>query len=436
MMSWNSNTQQLRILTWNCQGGFFNGDPSKSDVVAALGADVEIIQECPRPRHTDAKQLWIGDAIKGVLIRASGPFTLTELPRVRSSPKWFYPVQVQGPIPFNLIGVWAKPAIQPPSYVRTLLQGVYAYRELIRSGPTVIAGDFNSNSRFVNAFIRRGHDVLVSRLAKQFNLYSAYHVYHQRPPRDEHHHTHFFRRKADNGYHIDYVFLPEKRATQIVEVTVGSYAKWAARSDHCPMMVRLGREPVRSQSHLKATLPGEQSDRRVNQSDRRQLVSRIRRMPNKAWAEAWLDLLHRLFRHTGLIEADPSLVTSMPKVTGRYRLVPTTINRRWVIVPIPQDQMIALILSREDANHLKHGGIEFEFRPTSRAEERPPVMVRWNPLTPMPMKLMHAWLHAANSELERCYYSNYWKHHRPVVHRAVCDEEFRCELLSEAFSVL
>ncbi|MEX2213647.1 MAG: hypothetical protein WD768_05940, partial [Phycisphaeraceae bacterium] len=137
----------------------------------------------------------------------------------------------------------------------------------------------------------------------------------------------------------------------------------------------------------------------------------------------------------GLIEADPSLVTSMPKVTGRYRLVPTTINRRWVIVPIPQDQMIALILSREDANHLKHGGIEFEFRSTSRTEERPPVLVRWNPLTPMPKGLMQAWLDAATIELARCYYSSYWKHHRPVVHRAVCDEVFRCELLSEAFSL-
>jgi exonuclease III len=74
----------LKIVTWNCNGGFRN----KFEKVSSLDADVYLIQECENPAESAHKHyvswaenyLWIGDSKnKGLGVFAKSDLLLRKL---------------------------------------------------------------------------------------------------------------------------------------------------------------------------------------------------------------------------------------------------------------------------------------------------------------------------------------------------------------------
>jgi hypothetical protein len=223
----------MRIVTWNCCRG---PAAKKLPLVAALHSSISIIQECPRPPADGPENLWFGDNPRqGVAIIASQPYRLA-FAEARDVPPFAVPIQVIGPNPFLLLAVWAKRS-RDFRYVEAVLRAVDCYRDLIVAQPTVVAGDFNSNTIWdYKRSAGQNHSALVRKLGA-LGLVSAYHEFYGEPHGRESRPTLHMLRQRERPYHIDYCFVPVSWASRLTAVEVGSFESWVLFSDHVPLVV-------------------------------------------------------------------------------------------------------------------------------------------------------------------------------------------------------
>ena len=222
----------MRLVTWNCCRG---PAPSKLPVLAALAPSVSVIPECPQPVDTNS-MLWFGNNPRqGIAVAASGPYRISPA-ETRDVPPYAFPVQVTGPTSFLLLAIWSQ---RNPDfrYVRAVIRAVEIYRDLIVSQPTVIAGDFNSNTIWdYKRPPTQNHSGLVQQLTS-LGLVSAYHHFFGEAQGAESRPTLYLHRDPGKPYHIDYCFIPQAWATTLRSVEVGTDEPWAKYSDHRPLVV-------------------------------------------------------------------------------------------------------------------------------------------------------------------------------------------------------
>jgi endonuclease/exonuclease/phosphatase family metal-dependent hydrolase len=226
----------LTLLAWNCHHGTVS---SRLDDVRELGTDVVFLQEC-RPHADDATLANVVSRRvglrKGIAIGAvSDRFHVEPIALRRGCGKGVVAAAVTGPVCFTMIGLWAR----GPAYSKDVLRSIRSCRPIIRSGPTVILGDFNSGSKLGNgARVTKGHPPIVSALG-DLGLVSAYHVFHQVDPGQEAHATYRHLFKPSQPWHIDFCFVPAAWADRIERVTILDTEQWTATSDHAPVQVTL-----------------------------------------------------------------------------------------------------------------------------------------------------------------------------------------------------
>jgi len=225
----------MRIVTWNCCGG---GCLQRAEELLRLEPDVIVLQECVRPEVVDeGKCLWFGEnPRKGVGIVARNGYSLEHGPLAVGISHSVFPVVVQGPLSFHLLAVWSQPR---PTYVRAMDAGITAYEAFLQLAPSMIAGDFNSHSRWDATNRTLSHTMLVNRLKAEFKLVSAYHAPEQVAAEGEQA-TFYWRWKEQQPFHIDYCFIPQAWAAHIREVTIGKFVDWQTKSDHRPLLVDIG----------------------------------------------------------------------------------------------------------------------------------------------------------------------------------------------------
>lgn len=240
----------LRIVTWNCQGAFRR----KAEDVARFAPDLAVIQECepldklkfPAGVATPTAQLWFGDSGKnGTSYKGVGIFSYTNLklkvakgydPAIRHC----VPIRVSGPVSFNLVAVWAmNHKDRKLSYVGQVHLALHAYARFIRRKETVLIGDFNSNSIWDGERSNGSHGGVVQHLAKR-HIHSVYHTHFGEAHGAESRSTFFLQRNRAKPYHLDYCFVPQSWLPRLQSLSVGSYADWITRSDHCPLFVEFG----------------------------------------------------------------------------------------------------------------------------------------------------------------------------------------------------
>ena len=128
----------MRIVTWNCQGGFRH----KAAKIEALKPDLAIIQECEAPERLQATSsdwsqrvlCWHGDNPrgKGVAVIAFSNFQLAIDPIHDPSIKHMVPVLVSGDHGFNLLAVWTKEDVEKKAmYIGQAWAGVKQYAPFI-----------------------------------------------------------------------------------------------------------------------------------------------------------------------------------------------------------------------------------------------------------------------------------------------------------------
>lgn len=226
----------MRLVTWNCCMGPL---ARKLAALGELDADIAVIPECPRLPASRGATFWLGtNPHKGLGVVARPPWRISPATRRRNLPRFVHPLRVTGPESFILWAVWACNH-GGDRYVRGVHRAVDACKRLFEGGPTVMLGDFNSNTVWDREHpADRSHSALVAKLAGH-GLTSSYHAHYREPHGGETRPTFFEYRHAHRPYHIDYCFLPRAWTGRIAAVTLGAHAEWAGWSDHMPLIVDL-----------------------------------------------------------------------------------------------------------------------------------------------------------------------------------------------------
>jgi endonuclease/exonuclease/phosphatase family metal-dependent hydrolase len=134
----------------------------------------------------------------------------------------------------GVIGVWT--VSKQNRYLKEAEGIVERYAPFLKSGNTILAGDFNipdhHNGEAVSSFIRG--------LEQRFGLVSAYHAFTGADIGSKKDATLWHHYDESQPFHCDFIFVPNR--WKIVNVEVGTYAQWGspcaeARSDHAPVIV-------------------------------------------------------------------------------------------------------------------------------------------------------------------------------------------------------
>jgi exodeoxyribonuclease-3 len=223
----------LRLATWNCRRGKV---AVKLPHLLNLNPDVIAIQECARPPILQkGVETWYGDnPNQGIFVAVNNGLRLKPVRPKETPAKFFLPLRIDGPVTFNLLTVWAKPSARTPRYVSTLFDGIAAYKRFIKSAPTIILGDFNSEG---GLSVKDHHLKFVDLLRTEFGLVSAYHQHFKLEHGHETHSTYYHYVRQDNPWHIDYCFIPQTWCSRLKNVTVGAYTDWKLLSDHMPVII-------------------------------------------------------------------------------------------------------------------------------------------------------------------------------------------------------
>lgn len=232
---------EMKLVTWNCAMGL----QKKHQKLLALDADIMVIQECSQPGIDQINlpegwsSAWFGDNPnkKGLGVLVKAPWTIREAHELK--PKWTGKVVIDGPASIELFPVWAckskSPAVEYIEQVHLLLDII----EMTPFSPlTIVAGDFNSNSRWDGDYGTTNHSAAVERFRK-LGMQSAYHVFSGNPQGVERDPTLWFRKNTDNPYHVDYVFLSRRLLPKLRNVVIGGCDDWLSLSDHAPVLVEL-----------------------------------------------------------------------------------------------------------------------------------------------------------------------------------------------------
>jgi endonuclease/exonuclease/phosphatase family metal-dependent hydrolase len=226
----------MKIVTWNCNMAFGR----KRDLIMALDPDILILQEVSKKDIEETKadfKHWVGtNPHKGLAIIAFGEheYRLSDL--YTDDLPWFIPLEIAD-LNLHILGVWAHVKNPQLRYVRVIHAAIEHYQSFIHSAPTIIAGDFNSNTIWDKLHAESSHTPLVAKL-NAFGLKSVYHEVHDEEQGKELLNTQYMYRHRDKGYHIDYMFIPSQFVGEIT-LRIGEPDEWLLVSDHMPLIAEI-----------------------------------------------------------------------------------------------------------------------------------------------------------------------------------------------------
>ena len=206
----------LRLATWNCHHGELR---TRAALLDGLRPHIVALQECSAPVPAGRDVAWEGFSPgKGVGVRVGAGSEVALVSDATAGGRSARLFQVSGAVELQLLVFWAH---REPTYVRGVAAALDAYATAIRSAPTVLLGDFNSNKLWDGDEPDISHSTLVARLRDDFGLVSAYHAFHGEAQGAESRPTIYWRRKRSQPYHVDYCFVPEGWVERIDDVAVG-----------------------------------------------------------------------------------------------------------------------------------------------------------------------------------------------------------------------
>lgn len=220
----------------------------KADFILTLKPDILIIPECEHPDKlifsTDTlkptQTLWFGkNRNKGLAIFSYSNFKFTLLDVYNEDFKMIIPIAVTGgSIDFNLFAVWAyNPNDKDGKYITQVWKAINHYDRLIRDNPTILIGDFNSNTIWDYKKHRLGNHSIVVKALEEKGIFSTYHLHYKQAQGKEEHPTYFMYRHLNRSYHIDYCFASAELMDKLVNVEIGTHEVWTKHSDHNPLIV-------------------------------------------------------------------------------------------------------------------------------------------------------------------------------------------------------
>ena len=231
----------MRLMTWNCQVGAFRKKASRA---AALRPTLLVVPESEnieRELVLDGEaqptaRMWLAGTTtnRGVGVLSYTGATIRRAPLIGDPIDFFVPLEVNDAgVEFQVVAVWTAATSDKNTMYRQAHEGLDRYADWIRARDTVLMGDFNNNATYSKG--KPWHD-LEGRL-QPLGLVSAYHHFHKQAFGAESRPTHYFHRKRESPWHLDYCFVPTAWTSRIESVDVGEFDDWSALSDHMPVVV-------------------------------------------------------------------------------------------------------------------------------------------------------------------------------------------------------
>ena len=223
----------MRIVTWNCNGGFAR----KLPMVQSLTSDLLVLQEVSL-RHCEQLDwgpfLWTGRGHRGVAVISCTGRPIHMDPSFDPQLAHFLPVVTDG---VHVLACWASVLTPTVRYVRLLHRALDHYAAFVNHTPGILLGDLNSSTVFDTKHRHLSHTLLVERLTNQ-GYASLWH--HQQGERhgEESRPTFYMYRRSERTWHLDYVFLTPDLLPG-AHLSIGSPEAWLQWSDHLPLIVDL-----------------------------------------------------------------------------------------------------------------------------------------------------------------------------------------------------
>lgn len=231
----------MRIITWNCCGGFLG----KAERIAELRPDIAALQEVEPiseagefPEGARPTYWHRTSPVSPPKRKAIGMCSFTD---IKLTPVGMtYGIRQyraeRGSLVFHVMAAWTSTTTRPGHRnYRQLHEALVEQDTWVRARPTVVLGDLNQSIKC------RGWKPLM-KLIEPLGLVSAYHRKTGEEYGAETRPTHFHRKKQESEFHIDYCFLLGEWAQHITRVEVGEYGEWTGASDHVPLIVDLDLE--------------------------------------------------------------------------------------------------------------------------------------------------------------------------------------------------
>ena len=220
----------------------------KAALILTQKPDILVIVECEHPdklifpidtpKPTDS--LWFGkNNHKGLAIFSYNSFRFKILENHNENFKMIIPLEVTGgDYDFNLFLIWAyNPDDKDGKYITQVWKAIIHYDEMLTGKPTMLIGDFNSNTIWDYKKHRLSNHSSVVKQLESKGIFSTYHLHHKQLQGAEKHPTFYMYRHKDKAYHIDYCFVSVDMIEKLQSVEVGEYDSWAKYSDHVPLIV-------------------------------------------------------------------------------------------------------------------------------------------------------------------------------------------------------
>jgi endonuclease/exonuclease/phosphatase family metal-dependent hydrolase len=212
----------------------------KRDLVMALQPDLLVLQEVSRRDIADLPadfKHWVGsNPHKGLAIVAFGDHDYAVADCDTAELPWFIPLRIAD-LDLHVIAVWACVKTPQFRYVRVIHAALDSFEPFIRAAPTIMAGDFNSNTIWDKKHGTLDHTHLTARL-HALGLRSLYHVQTGENHGEELTPTWYMYRNRAKGYHLDYAFAPEPFIPN-ASLSIGHPDLWLPHSDHMPLIVEI-----------------------------------------------------------------------------------------------------------------------------------------------------------------------------------------------------
>lgn len=238
-----TNKKYMKIITWNCQGGFRN----KFHHILTYPTDILIIQECESPKRINMSIInptdyyWYGvSENKGIAIFTFSDYTMDISPLFEPTYQYIIPLKIRKEkSSINLFAIWAMNNHTHPShkYIGQIGLALEHYASLLTQ-PCLIAGDFNSNAIWDTQNKPINHSTVVQYL-QQYQIYSLYHTQESLDHGAEKHPTFYMYRKINKPYHLDYCFASAILLQHGFQLTIADPDFWLQHSDHVPLIAEL-----------------------------------------------------------------------------------------------------------------------------------------------------------------------------------------------------
>ena len=237
------------IVVWNVA----KRSAAKLHRLESLGADVAVVPECARDDEMiqNGTMAWVGSPEStscGLAVLGFNGHSVRLVDEGDPQTTWAAAVAVSGPTSFRLLAVWSdtnrkrcqqrEGTDDPMGPLRLALRNRGPF---LRSGPVVVAGDFNHNSVWDKPLRSWNHSYAVADLAS-LGLVSAYHADRGCEHGSEPEPTFYTSRQRAKAHHLDFCFVPS--TADIASVEVGRWEDWCQKgmldgSDHAPMTVEV-----------------------------------------------------------------------------------------------------------------------------------------------------------------------------------------------------